>query len=327
MRAMMLKVVGGPLVSVDLPLPVPGRGQIRLQVEACGVCRTDLHIIDGDLADVTLPLVPGHEIVGRIDLMGEDVHGLRIGQRVGVPWLADTCGRCPYCRAGHENLCDQPAFTGYSFDGGYAEACLANARFIVPLDDTGDAASLAPLLCAGLIGYRALKMVADARSIGIYGFGAAAHIIAQIAVAQQRHVFAVTRPGDKATQKYALELGATWAGDSDKSLPEELDAALIFAPDGSLVPRALRAVRKGGCVVCAGIHMSQIPAFDYEDLWGERILRSVANMTRIDAAEFMLRIHDTPVITRTTIYPLRDANRALDDLRAGRLTGAAVLVP
>nr|WP_242679793.1 alcohol dehydrogenase catalytic domain-containing protein [Paracoccus nototheniae] len=267
------------------------------------------------------------QIVGRIDLMGEDVHGLRIGQRVGVPWLANTCGRCPYCRAGHENLCDQPTFTGYSVDGGYAEACLANARFIVPLDDTSDAASLAPLLCAGLIGYRALKMVADARSIGIYGFGAAAHIIAQIAVAQQRHVFAVTRPGDKATQKYALELGATWAGDSDQLLPEELDAALIFAPDGSLVPRALRAVRKGGCVVCAGIHMSQIPALDYEDLWGERILRSVANMTRTDAAEFMLRIHDMPVLTRTTIYALSDANLALDDLRAGRLTGAAVLVP
>ncbi|WP_131578748.1 alcohol dehydrogenase catalytic domain-containing protein, partial [Paracoccus nototheniae] len=308
------------------PLVCAMRTASRLNSSLCIAAISGL--LDGEYCSQKTGTKPVQvQIVGRIDLMGEDVHGLRIGQRVGVPWLANTCGRCPYCRAGHENLCDQPTFTGYSVDGGYAEACLANARFIVPLDDTSDAASLAPLLCAGLIGYRALKMVADARSIGIYGFGAAAHIIAQIAVAQQRHVFAVTRPGDKATQKYALELGATWAGDSDQLLPEELDAALIFAPDGSLVPRALRAVRKGGCVVCAGIHMSQIPALDYEDLWGERILRSVANMTRTDAAEFMLRIHDMPVLTRTTIYALSDANLALDDLRAGRLTGAAVLVP
>lgn len=327
MRAMILGAAGQPLELVELPLPEPGRGQIRLKVEACGVCRTDLHIVDGELPEGHLPLVPGHEVVGRIEQMGSDVHSLRIGQRVGVPWLSRTCGTCPYCRAGRENLCDAPAFTGYTVNGGYAEGCLADARFVIPLDEDTDASQLAPLLCAGLIGYRALKLAGSAETIGIYGFGAAAHIITQIAVRQGRRVLALTRPGDKATQDFALRLGAVWAGGSDEPVPEALDAAIIFAPDGGLVPAALRAVRKGGSVVCAGIHMSRIPAFAYKDLWGERVLRSVANLTRADAAEFMQLLRDIPVVTHIAVYPLREANQALEDLRHGRLSGAAVLVP
>lgn len=327
MRAMILRAAGQPLELAELPLPEPGRGQIRLKVEACGVCRTDLHIVDGELPEGHLPLVPGHEVVGRIEQMGSDVHGLRIGQRVGVPWLSSTCGTCPYCRADRENLCDDPAFTGYTVNGGYAGGCLADARFVIPLDEDADAPQLAPLLCAGLIGYRALKLAGSAGTIGIYGFGAAAHIITQIAARQNRRVLALTRPRDKATQDFALRLGAVWAGGSDEPVPEALDAAIIFAPDGGLVPSALRAVRKGGSVVCAGIHMSRIPSFAYKDLWGERVLRSVANLTRADAAEFMQLLRDIPVVTHIAVYPLREANQALEDLRHGRLSGAAVLVP
>ncbi|MCA8927370.1 MAG: zinc-dependent alcohol dehydrogenase family protein [Alphaproteobacteria bacterium] len=327
MRAMVLDKAGAPLVLRDLPLREPGAGQVRIRVAACGVCRTDLHVVDGDLTEPKLPLVPGHEIVGRVAALGSGVEGLAVGQRVGVPWLGHTCGHCPYCRMQAENLCDEPGFTGYTIDGGYAEACVADAHYVLPLPEGPSDAELAPLLCAGLIGYRSLRMARDADRLGLYGFGAAAHILAQVARWQGRRLFAFTRPGDTAAQAFARSLGAEWAGGSDETAPEELDAAIIFAPVGALVPAALRAVRKGGTVVCGGIHMSDIPSFPYGILWGERQVVSVANLTRQDGLEFLDIAARAGVRTEVTAYPLDQANAALDDLRAGRLTGAAVLVP
>lgn len=327
MRAMVLESIGTPLKLLDRPDPMPGAGEIRLKVEACAVCRTDLHVVDGDLLHPRLPLIPGHEIVGIIDSVGEGVARSRVGRRVGVPWLGHTCGHCPYCAAGSENLCDQPDFTGYTRDGGFASHVIADARFAFDLDPDADPVSLAPLLCAGLIGWRCLKKAGDGKRLGIYGFGAAAHIVAQIAIWQGREIFAVTRPGDKEAQEFARSLGATWAGGSDELPPGQLDAAIIFAPVGDLVPIALRAVRKGGRVVCGGIHMSDIPAMPYKLLWEERELVSVANLTRRDAEEFFPIAKRAQVRTHTKVYPLEQANQALDDLRQGRLSGAAVLVP
>jgi propanol-preferring alcohol dehydrogenase len=330
LRAMRLEGPGGPLLAAELPLPAPGPGQVLIEVEACGVCRTDLHLQDGELPGARYPVVPGHEIVGRVARVGAGVTALAPGQRIGVPWLGWTCGECAHCRAGRENLCDAARFTGCQIDGGYASHALADARYCFALPEDADAAELAPLLCAGLIGYRALKMAGpagEARRLGIYGFGAAAHIICQVAVAQGREVFAFTRPNDAASQGFARSLGAVWAGDSEAKPPRELDAALIFAPVGSLVPAALRAVRKGGTVVCAGIHMSDIPAFPYSILWGERQVRSVANLTRRDGEEFLALAPQVPVRTEVRRYPLAQANEALADLRAGRLQGAAVLLP
>ena len=327
MRAMILDAPGRPLRAGDLPLPEPAEGEVRVRVEACGVCRTDLHVVDGELAFPGHPLVPGHEIVGRIAATGAGATGLRIGQRVGVPWLGHTCGVCPFCAMGRENLCDAPLFTGYTRDGGYAEACLADARFVFPLDETADPVALAPLLCAGLIGHRSLVMAGDARRIGVWGFGGAAHILAQVARFQGREVYAFTRPGDAAAQAFARRLGAVWAGGSDETAPAALDAAILFAPVGALVPRALKAVRKGGRVVCGGIHMSDIPGFPYADLWGEREIVSVANLTRADGEAFFPLAAAAGVVTETRAYSLAAANAALDDLRHGRLSGAAVLVP
>jgi propanol-preferring alcohol dehydrogenase len=325
--AMQLTAPGGPLQAADLALRAPSRGEIHIAIEACGVCRTDLHLVDAELPGIRYPIVPGHEIVGRVAALGADVDTLRIGQRVGVPWLGWTCGDCDYCRSGRENLCDAARFTGYQIDGGYATHAIADARFCFPLPEDGDAAELAPLLCAGLIGYRALAMAGEARRLGIYGFGAAAHIICQVAVAQGREVFAFTRSGDAESQAFARTLGAVWAGDSELPPPASLDAALIFAPVGALVPAALRAVRKGGKVICAGIHMSDIPAFPYAILWGERSVQSVANLTRRDGDEFLKLVADVPIKTAVRRYPLDQANEALADLRAGRLQGAAVLIP
>ncbi|WP_397542796.1 zinc-binding alcohol dehydrogenase family protein [Roseovarius salis] len=327
MRAMIFETPGQPLEPRDMPVPAPGAGQVLIRVEACGVCRTDLHIVDGELTAPKLPLVPGHEVVGRIEGLGAGVTGLRKGARVGVPWLGHACGACPYCRMGRENLCDAPLFTGYTFDGGYAEYCLAHTDFVFPLDDEADPVTLAPLLCAGLIGYRSLSLAGDARTIGLYGFGAAAHILCQIAVWQGRRVLAFTRDGDTAAQDFARQLGAAWAGGSSQPSPDPLDAAIIFAPVGALVPAALKALRKGGRVVCGGIHMSDIPSFPYADLWQEREIRSVANLTRADGAAFFPLAMQAGVKTQAVPYPLGAANRALDDLRAGRLQGAAVLVP
>ncbi len=327
MRAMVLEEQNAPLVARDLADPAPGPGEVRLRVEACGVCRTDLHILDGELSRPNLPLIPGHEIVGRIDALGAGVEGLTTGQRAGVPWLGRTCGTCPHCRAHRENLCDAPEFTGYTRNGGYAELCVADAGYVFALPDDADPVRLAPLLCAGLIGYRTLKLAGSADRIGLYGFGAAAHILCQLCVWQGKEVHAFTRPGDRSAQAFALRLGAVWAGSSDASPPELLDAALIFAPVGALIPKALRAVRKGGCVVSGGIHMSDIPAFPYADLWHERVIRSVANLTRSDGEEFLPLAIEAGIETETTTYPLEEANRALDDLRSGRITGAAVLVP
>lgn len=327
MRAMVLTAVGQPLQARDLPLPKPGEGQVRIRIAACGVCRTDLHVVDGELSEPKLPLVPGHEIIGRVDAVGVGVQGLAMGMRVGVPWLGHTCGRCPYCRMARENLCDHPQFTGYTIDGGYAEACVADAQYVFPLPEGPGDAELAPLLCAGLIGYRSLRMAGDAERLGIYGFGAAAHILAQIALWQGRRLFAFTRPRDDAAQAFARSLGCEWVGGSDQTPPEELDAAIIFAPVGALVPAALRAVRKGGSVVCGGIHMSDIPAFPYGILWGERQVVSVANLTRQDGIEFLEIAAGAGVRTSVTEYPLAEANAALADLRHGRLSGAAVLVP
>jgi alcohol dehydrogenase, propanol-preferring len=327
MRAMVLEEPRGKLQLRRLPAPVPGPGHVVIRVTACGVCRTDLHVVDGELDRPKLPLVPGHEIVGRIEALGDGVSGLAVGQRVGVPWLGHTCGECRYCREGAENLCDAPGFTGYTIDGGYAEACMADAAYVFPLPEGPDDAALAPLLCAGLIGYRSLKMAGDAQVIGIYGFGAAAHIMAQVARHQGRRVLAFTSPGHKAAQAFARRLGAVWAGGSDEPSPEPLDAAIIFAPAGPLVPAALRAVRKGGVVVCGGIHMSDIPAFPYAILWGERRIVSVANLTRADGEEFLAIAPRAGVVTEVVTYPLEQANEALADLRHGRLTGAAVLVP
>ena len=327
MHAMVLKKLGAALEWTDLADRQPGPGEIRVKVAACGVCRTDLHVVDGELPDPKLPIIPGHEIVGRIDAIGAGVEGLTVGERVGIPWLGHTCGVCPYCIGGHENLCDRPRFTGYTHDGGFATAAIADARFAFPLGEVGNDVALAPLLCAGLIGWRAL-MIADAgKKLGLYGFGAAAHIVAQVAKWQGRSVFAFTRPGDAKTQAFARRLGATWAGGSDEMPPEPLDAAIIFATVGDLVPLALKAVRKGGRVVCAGIHMSDIPSFPYRLLWEERQLVSVANLTRQDGIDFLRLAPEIGIVTETTRYALDQANQALADLRAGRFEGAAVLVP
>ncbi|MBO6782744.1 MAG: zinc-dependent alcohol dehydrogenase family protein [Alphaproteobacteria bacterium] len=327
MRAMVLDRAGEPLAERDLPDPEAGPGEVLIAVRACGVCRTDLHIVDGELTAPKLPLVPGHEIVGEVVRAGTGVTGFEPGQRVGVPWLGHTCGACFHCDHDRENLCDSPGFTGYTIDGGYAEYTVADAHYVFPLGGDLSDTEAAPLLCAGLIGHRALRMAGDARRLGIYGFGAAAHIVAQVARHEGREVFAFTKPGDTDGQLFATRLGAAWAGGSDEAPPEELDAALLFAPVGALVPAALRAVRKGGTVVCAGIHMSEIPAFPYDILWGERRIVSVANLTRRDGDEFLALAPKVPVKTEIRTYPLVEANAALDDLRAGRMTGAAVLVP
>ncbi|MCH4093599.1 MAG: zinc-dependent alcohol dehydrogenase family protein [Acetobacter peroxydans] len=327
MFAMRLHAHHTPLQWEELPDPTPGAGEIRVKVLACGVCRTDLHVVDGELAHPVLPIIPGHEIVGRIDQLGPGVEGLSIGQRVGIPWLGHTCGHCPYCASHHENLCDAPEFTGFTRNGGYATLAVADARFAFPLGESGSDVELAPLLCAGLIGWRALGKTGDAKTIGLYGFGAAAHILAQVLTWQKRPFYAFTRPGDTKSQEFARSLGAQWAGGSDELPPVALDAAIIFAPDGGLVPAALKAIRKGGRVVCAGIHMSTIPAFSYDILWEEREIVSVANLTREDGLEFLSLAPRIGIRATTTPYPLKDANIALDDLRHGRFDGAAVLVP
>ncbi len=327
MRAMVLEKPGEPLRLREVPIPSPGPGQVLLRVAACGICRTDLHIFDGELANPKLPLIPGHEIVGRVVELGPGVTRYRIGDRVGVPWLGYTCGACRYCESGRENLCGNARFTGYTLDGGYAEYAVADARYAFPIPDRYPDGNAAPLLCAGLIGYRAYRMAGDAERIGMYGFGAAAHIIAQVAVHQGRRVYAFTRPGDREKQEFALSLGAVWAGDSTKPPPEPLDAAIIFAPVGPLVPAALRALDKGGTVVCAGIHMSDIPAFPYKILWEERRIVSVANLTREDGEGFMAIAREFPIETHVTEFPLEEANEAIAELRAGRIAGAAVLIP
>jgi propanol-preferring alcohol dehydrogenase len=316
-----------PLRLRDLPLPEPGPGQVRIRVRACGVCRTDLHILDGDLPDPGRPVVPGHEAVGPVEAVGAGVQGLAPGDRVGVPWLGFTCGQCEHCRAGRENLCDRARFTGYTLDGGYAEALVADARYCFPIPPGPGDAEAAPLLCAGLIGHRAWRMARGARRLGLYGFGAAAHIVAQVARHAGQEVLAFTRPGDAEGQAFARALGASWAGDSTQAPPAPLDAAIVFAPVGALVPLALQAVRKGGAVVCAGIHMSDIPSFPYRILWGERSLCSVANLTRRDGEELLALAPRVPVRTRVETFPLEQAGEALERLRAGRVTGAAVLVP
>jgi propanol-preferring alcohol dehydrogenase len=327
MLAMQLRRPGEPLTLVERPDPQPAPGEIRVRVAACGVCRTDLHVVDGELPNPKLPVIPGHEIVGRIDAVGVGVAGLEVGMRVGVPWLAHTCGTCRYCLGGRENLCDAPLFTGYTRDGGYATHALADARYTFRLPEQGGDAALAPLLCAGLIGWRSLVIAGEGEALGLYGFGAAAHIVAQVARWQGRRVFAFTRAGDRAGQDFALSLGAVWAGASDAMPPEPLDCAVIFAPVGALVPAALKAVRKGGRVVCAGIHMSDIPGFPYRLLWEERQVVSVANLTRKDGEDFFAIAPRAGIVAETVTYPLAQANEALTDLRAGRITGAAVLLP
>jgi propanol-preferring alcohol dehydrogenase len=327
MHAMVLERPREALKLLERPDPQPGPGEVRVHVAACGVCRTDLHVVDGELPHPKLPIVPGHEIVGRVDAIGDGVQSLAVGMRVGIPWLGRTCGVCRYCREGRENLCDHPLFTGYTRDGGFATHVVADAHFVFRLPDDGDDVATAPLLCAGLIGWRSLRIAGDGKKIGFYGYGAAAHIIAQVARWQGRDIFAFTRSGDVAAQAFARDLGATWAGSSDDVPPEQLDCAIIFAPVGALVPAALRAVRKGGRVVCAGIHMSDIPSFPYSILWEERQLMSVANLTRNDGDEFFAVVPKAGIVTRTIAYPLIRANDALSDLRSGRLQGAAVLVP
>jgi propanol-preferring alcohol dehydrogenase len=337
---MVLETALTPLRMRELPTPVPAAREILLEVAACGVCRTDLHVVDGELPNPKLPLIPGHEIVGRVAALGADVAGFAVGERIGVPWLGYTCGVCPYCRAGRENLCDRPLFTGYTRDGGYATHTLADARFCFPLPERRDDAEIAPFLCAGLIGWRSYRMAGAQwkgqgagsegerlKALGLYGFGAAAHILAQVATWQRRRVYAFTRGGDTAAQAFARSLGAVWAGGSDEMPPERLDAAIIFAPVGALVPLALKAVKKGGRVVCGGIHMSDIPSFPYSLLWEERHVVSVANLTRADAREFLDIVPRAGVKTEVTRYPLDAANDALSDLREGRLQGAAVLTP
>jgi propanol-preferring alcohol dehydrogenase len=315
-----------PLELRDIDKPQPGDGDVLIRVLACAVCRTDLHVVDNELPDANLPLVPGHEIVGEVEAVGDDVTSLAAGDRVGVPWLGWTCGECRYCRNGQENLCDQARFTGYQIDGGYAEYTVADARYAFPMSRDADPVESAPLLCAGLIGYRSFRMAGDGARLGFYGFGAAAHILTQVAVHLDREVYAFTRPGDKEGQRFAERVGAVWAGGSDEEPPCELDAAIIFAPVGKLVPAALRAVRKGGVVVCAGIHMSDIPSFPYRDLWEERVIRSVANLTRKDGEEFMKVAAEAGVRAHVERYDLDQANQALEDLRNGDLEGAAVLV-
>jgi propanol-preferring alcohol dehydrogenase len=315
------------LRAVDLPTRAPGPGEVGIFVRACGVCRTDLHIIDGDLKDAKFPIVPGHEIIGDVAAMGPGVTQHSVGDRVGVPWLGATCGTCSFCSQNAENLCDDPKFTGYQIDGGYAEYTIAKADYCFPLDPSLDCISAAPLLCAGLIGYRSYKMTGNAKTLGIYGVGAAAHILIQVAVQKGCEVYGFTRPGDDQGQAFARSLGAVWAGPSDAEPPVALDAAIIFAPVGSLVPRALRATRKGGIVVCGGIHMSDIPQFPYDLLWGERSIKSVANLTRKDGREFLSLASKLDIQTTTHAYPLARANDALNDLRTGAFEGAAVLVP
>jgi alcohol dehydrogenase, propanol-preferring len=327
MRAMVLERPKSPLMMQERPLPTPAPGGVLVEVKACGVCRTDLHVVDGELEHPKLPIVPGHEIVGRVAAIGQGVSGFAVGERVGVPWLGATCGVCRYCRDGAENLCDAPVFTGYTRDGGYATHAVADARFCFPLGEAGDDAEIAPWLCAGLIGWRSFRMAGEGKTLGLYGFGAAAHILAQVAKWQGRRIFAFTRKGDTAAQKFARSLGAVWAGGSEETPPEPLDAAIIFAPVGALVPAALNAVRKGGRVVCGGIHMSDIPSFPYALLWEERHVQSVANLTRADAHEFLEIAPRAGVQCEVTRYPLTRANEALSDLRDGRLQGAAVLIP
>lgn len=324
---MVLNKIGAALEWTELPDRLPGPGDIRVKIGACGVCRTDLHVVDGELPHPQTPIIPGHEIVGRIEAIGAGVQRLTLGERVGIPWLGHTCGVCPYCRMQRENLCDRPLFTGYTRDGGFATAIVVDARFAFPLADAGSDESLAPLLCAGLIGWRALNIAGDGRNLGFYGFGAAAHILAQVAKWQGRSVFAFTRPGDHATQTFARSFGATWAGGSDEPPPQPLDSVIIFATVGELVPPALKAVRKGGRVVCAGIHMSDIPRFPYNLLWEERQLLSVANLTRQDGLDFLRLVPQMGIVIKTNRYSLRQANTALADLRAGRFDGAAVLIP
>jgi propanol-preferring alcohol dehydrogenase len=327
MRAMLLDAPRLPLREGEIPVPTPGSGQILLRVKACGVCRTDLHVVDGDLTDPKLPIVPGHEIVGTVVARGSGVESFAVGDRVGVPWLGFTCGRCRYCLAGRENLCERARFTGYQIDGGYAEYTLADQRYCFALPAGYPDAEAAPLLCAGLIGYRSLVMAGDAHRLGIYGFGAAAHIIAQVARHQGRQIYAFTRAGDEEAQAFALELGAVWAGASETLPPDELDAAILFAPVGALVQLALRALARGGTVVCAGIHMSDIPSFPYRLLWEERAVRSVANLTRRDGEEFLALAPRVPVRTHVQTFPLSAANDALNRLRSGKVRGAAVLLP
>jgi propanol-preferring alcohol dehydrogenase len=327
MRVMLLDAPGVPLHSAALDIPMPGAGQVRLRVLACGVCRTDLHIADGELASAKLPLVLGHQIVGRVDALPDEPSALRMGDRVGVPWLAGTCGTCRFCADGRENLCALAAFTGYTVDGGFADFAIAQQAYCLPLPEGLGDVETAPLLCAGLIGYRALRMTGEAERLGLFGFGAAGHLVAQIARTQGRQVYAFTRPGDDGAQRLALELGATWAGGSDCEAPDELDAAIIFAPAGELVPVALQAVARGGTVVCGGIHMSDIPSFPYALLWGERSLRSVAHLTRADGREFLNLAARIPLRAEVHRYPLQRAADALDDLRNGRFSGVAVLVP
>lgn len=327
MRAMVLRRAGATLQLEQRDDPVPASGEIRVKVSACGVCRTDLHVLDGELPDIKYPIIPGHEIVGRVDQLGPDVTSHRIGDRVGIPWLGHTCGVCEFCRQGMENLCDHPLFTGYTRDGGFATHTIADARYAFPLGEDGDDVAVAPLLCAGLIGWRSLVMTGDARRLGIYGFGAAGHIVAQVARWQGRRVYAFTRKGDSSAQQLARELGAIWAGASEELPDEPLDAAIIYAPAGELVPLALRAVRKGGRVVCAGIHMSDIPSFPYRLLWEERKLVSVANLTRQDGLDFLNIAPQAGIHTHTTAFPLEQANEVLTKLRQGEILGAAVLRP
>jgi propanol-preferring alcohol dehydrogenase len=328
MRAMTLQRRGaGRLVEAEIPERAPGAGEVLIRVRACGVCRTDLHVVDGELPVAELPVVPGHEVVGTVAAVGEGVDGLSTGQRVGLPWLGWACGTCGYCREGRENLCPRAAFTGWTRPGGYAEAVVADGRFVFPLPEGTDDVQIAPWLCAGFIGHRAYRLAGPAPRLGLYGFGAAGHLLLQVAAHEGREVFVFTRRGDAEAQRLARDLGAAWAGGSEDNAPVELDAAILFAPHGPLVPQALAQVRPGGSVVCAGIHMSDIPSFPYELLWRERQLRSVANLTREDGRSFLALAPRVPVRSRVTSYPLADANRALDDLRAGRLVGAAVLVP
>lgn len=323
---MILNQPGTKLQPVELPIPEPGEGQVRLKVSVCGLCRTDLHVVDGDLTEPTLPIVCGHQVVGRIDSLGPGAERYQPGQRVGVPWLGYSCGECFYCRHDQENLCDKARYTGYQINGGFAEYAIADERFCFPVSENYPDLQAAPLLCAGLIGYRALRMAGDSRRLGFYGFGAAAHILAQVATYQHREVYAFTRAGDTDGQAFAEQMGAVWAGVSEETPPEELDAAIIFAPVGELVPLALKAVRKGGRVVCAGIHMSDIPSFPYSILWEERSVVSVANLTRRDGEEFLALAPKVPIKTEVHPYPLERANEALSDLRDGRFTGAAVIV-
>ncbi len=324
---MRLRASGAPLAAEEIPQPTPGPEQVLLRVQACGVCRTDLHLVDGELPDIVYPRTPGHEIVGRVEALGSRVSRFELGERIGVPWLGHTCGVCEYCRSGRENLCDRAEFTGYTLEGGYAQYVTADARYCCALPPRYSDAQAAPLLCAGLIGYRAYRAAGEGTRLGLYGFGAAAHLLAQLAVAQQRRVFAFTRPGDAAGQAFARALGAVWAGGSDEPAPEPLDAAILFAPVGALVPAALASTRKGGRVVCAGIHMSDIPQFPYHLLWQERSVSSVANLTRADAIEFMQLAAEVAFEPRVEVLPLARANDALQRLRAGQIEGAAVLVP